>query len=344
MADYTLPGDWQIRAVPHALSEVVDWGQTWLGIDKLWGQTEGDGVKIAILDTGCDLDHPDLDGAILDFQDFTGSPIGARDVAGHGTWCAGYIGARRGNNIGVVGVAPKSKLLIGKVLGDNGSGSDHQILNGIRWADDHDADIISMSLGGPAPMEAVRQAIVEFCSKRAGRFVFCAAGNDGHRRDTVGYPGRYGEVVSVAAVDKSGKLTSWSSYNENVTIAGPGLDMLSTIPTASGGYGVMSGTSMATPCVAAVGALALAKHKSAGSDTPLNSTAQMKEHLRISAKKINGVPVVQPDALLALDNGVVPKLPSGVAGKVVPWCKLGLVMVGCSIQENNEGFCVKVPA
>lgn len=305
MADYTLPGDWRLRIVPRALSEVVDWGQTWLGVDKLWGKTRGKGVRIAVLDTGCDVNHPDLDGAIDDAQDFTGSAFGPMDVQGHGTWCAGYVGARA-NDIGVKGVANECRLLIGKVLGDGGSGSDQGILHGIQWADDHDADIISMSLGGPTPMEAVRGAIIAFCNKRPGRFVFCAAGNDGHKRDTVGYPGRYPEVVSVAAVDRNGQLTSWSSYNEQVTIAGPGLEMLSTIPTTQGSYGVMSGTSMATPCLAAVGALALSYHRDNVSRTPLDTTQQMKDHLRISAKKINGVPVVQPVALIALDEQGAP--------------------------------------
>lgn len=313
MPEWKLPGDIQMRAVTKALSEVVDWGATWMGVDRLWARSEGKGIKVAVLDTGVDAGHPDLDGAILDAADFSGSRWGFDDRQSHGTWCAGYIAAKRGNSIGVVGVAPKSLLLVGKVLGDNGTGSDRAIEAGIRWADNRDADIISMSLGGSTAMPGVLDAIRQFLAGRPGRCVVCAAGNDGHDQDTVGYPARYQETVSVAALDRNGNLTSFSSYNNQVTIAGPGLEMLSTIPRAAGSYGLMSGTSMATPAVAGVLALALAKHHDAPGMTPMDTPEAIKKHLAETAKKVNGVPVIAPDALINEPTVVQPVL-AGVDG------------------------------
>lgn len=299
MSDWRLPGDITLKAIPKALSEVVDWSITWAGIDRLWAKSEGAGIKVAVLDTGVDADHPDLAGAIVDAADFTGSRFGFDDKQSHGSWCAGMIAARRGNSIGIVGVAPRSALLVGKVLGDNGIGNDRAIEAGIRWADKRGADIISMSLGGPAEMPAVLRAIREFLSAKPSRCVVCAAGNDGHDNDTVGYPARYRETVSVAAIDKSGNLTKFSSYNNSVTIAGPGLEMLSTIPRDFGSYGLMSGTSMATPLIAGVLALALAKHRDDPGMTPMDSTESIKKHLAETAKKVNGVPVIAPESFIS---------------------------------------------
>jgi subtilisin family serine protease len=298
MPEWQLPGDITMRSIPKALSEVVDWGATWMGVDRLWARSEGAGIKVAVLDTGVDAGHPDLEGAIVDAADFTGSRWGFDDRQGHGTWCAGYIAAKRGNSIGVVGVAPRSLLLVGKVLGDNGSGSDRAIEAGIRWADKRGADIISMSLGGPAAMPNVLGAIRDFLIAKPARCVVCAAGNDGHDRDTVGYPARYGDTVSVAALDKNGNLTSFSSYNNDVTIAGPGLEMLSCLPRSLGSYGLMSGTSMATPAVAGVLALALSKHRDNPGMTPMDTPDAIKKHLAETAKKVNGIPVIAPESLI----------------------------------------------
>jgi subtilisin family serine protease len=298
---YRLPPDWEMQRVSTPLSEVHDWSLEFLGIPELWKQGRAEGLKICILDTGVDTTHPDLVGCIAEAKDFTGSMWGPMDRVGHGTWCAGMIGARAGNNVGVAGIT-QAKLLIGKVLGDNGSGSDRGIEAGIRWAIDMDADILSLSLGGPRMSERLHRAFIDFVN-RPRRFAFAAAGNDGPG-SRPNFPGAWSETISVAAVDKQGHVTSFSSRGETVDIAAPGFEMLSTVP---GGYGTMSGTSMACPVAAAVGSLALSKHNRTGGQSPLNTVAEMRDHLQRTAID-KGAPgrddeygfgLIDPAALLA---------------------------------------------
>ncbi|MBI3463995.1 MAG: S8 family serine peptidase, partial [Planctomycetes bacterium] len=118
---YRLP-PFTCEATFVALAEQIDWSLAAYKIPQHWVQTRGQGIKVAVLDTGVDLDHPDLAAAIDEARDFTDSPSGPRDRNGHGTHVAGTIAARR-NEAGVVGVAPECHLLIGKVLGDDGSGA-----------------------------------------------------------------------------------------------------------------------------------------------------------------------------------------------------------------------------
>jgi subtilisin family serine protease len=137
-----------------------------------------------------------------------------------------------------------------------------------------------MSLGGPAMHPEVRELLQAFVTLKPRRFAFAAAGNDG-AKTPVNYPGRWPEMQAIAAVDKDGNLTSFSSYEPDiVAVAAPGYQMLSTIP---GGYGLMSGTSMACPVAAGVGAKILAKHANAGGHTPVDTPQEMREHLQKTA-------------------------------------------------------------
>jgi subtilisin family serine protease len=264
-----------------SLAETHDWSLPFLGIPPLWKLSEGEGVRVAVLDTGCDLDHPDLQGAVADAKDFSGSLWGVRDRQGHGTHCAGVIGARA-NDIGIRGIAPKCELLIGKVLGDDGSGTEDAIRAGLEWAFERGAHIVSMSLGGPRMSERLHDAIKAIV-KSAHRFVICAAGNDG-RANSVNYPAVWDETIAVAAVDENGRLTKFSSQGPQVDIAAPGANILSTVPITAGGYARMSGTSMATPIVAAIAALCLAKHLKQGGHTGLESWRDLQAHLRKTAR------------------------------------------------------------
>lgn len=269
-----LPPDTDLTRRLAPLSETIDWSARFLGVPDLWSQTEGESVVVAILDTGCDLDHPDLDGAIIDAKDFTGSRIGPSDLHGHGTWCAGAVAARRGNNIGVVGISPKVRLLVAKVLGDGGGGSDRSIVAGLEWAAGHPEVkaglfITSNSYGGAGMPKYVRDAFA-----RAPGYHFAAAGNDGGR---IGEPAAFDSCVSVGACDNQGQLTAFTSRIGRLDIVGPGANMLSTAPR--GGYQSMTGTSMACPVVAAVGALCIAKHAQHGGATDLTTVADMREHL-----------------------------------------------------------------
>lgn len=265
--------------LPSDIGKVIDRSLTQYGIPEAWAETKGEGVTVAVLDTGWDVGHPDLAIGVMGAKDFTGSFFGERDRAGHGTHCAGTIGARGRVN----GVAPACSLLIGKVLGDDGSGRDNGIAAGIAWACAMGADVISMSLGSPAPSPAM-QAEMQKAVATHGVFIICAAGNDGYRpgQNTVNYPARYNTLcLPTAAVDENGRVAEFSSRGPEVAIAAPGVNILSTYLGHS--YARLSGTSMATPFVAGVVALCVAKHRKSPGKTPLNTLAELEKHLAATA-------------------------------------------------------------
>lgn len=251
----------KVEALQSVANE-IPWGVKLMQAPEVWEEGEkGEGIVICILDTGIDKGHPDLRDNIIGGRNFSdsGSAEDYSDRNGHGTHVAGTIAAVENEN-GVVGVAPKSKLLIGKVLGDDGSGSYKSIINGIRWATNWRGNngervrIISMSLGGSYNDPRQYKAILEACSE--GIMVICAAGNEGDADENTyeyGYPALYNETISVAACDENRKLASFSNNNLQVDVIGAGVKVLSTYPQSQ--YAVLSGTSMATPHIS--GALAL---------------------------------------------------------------------------------------
>lgn len=252
----TAPG--QIVSVKAATDE-ADWGHAAIGVPEAWKVTKGKGAVVAVLDTGADHAHRDLKNQILMSKDFTGSRSGDSDVNGHGSHCAGVVAAEA-NGVGMVGVAPEAKLIIGKVLGDRGSGSDAGIAAGIDWAVRNGADVISMSLGSSGPSARIHDAVKRAAAK--GVIVVAAAGNAGPGANTVGYPGGHPECVCVAATDSAGKVASFSSRGPQLTVAAPGVQVKSCYPGDR--FAVMSGTSMATPYVAGCAALYVADAKARG--------------------------------------------------------------------------------
>ena len=264
------------KAVPS--QEFADWGIWLTRLPDIWSDTQGEGVRVAVLDTGVDPDHPDLQDGIDAAEDFTGD--GIEDANGHGTHCAGIVGARL-NGVGLVGAAPRCRLLIGKVLDNQGRGSYRQIAAGIDWAVNQRADIVSLSLGGPESSDLLFRAVHRALSK--GVFIVCAAGNEGSVfRNSIGYPGRYGSVITVAAHDRNGNASGFSSRGGEVDFMAPGEDIWSTY--RDGTYAKLSGTSMATPFAAGVSALIVAKHKAQGGNTPVENVEDLRNHLlRMSA-------------------------------------------------------------
>jgi len=270
---YHLP-PFKVDKVMLATAETIDWGLKLLGIPPLWKETQGEGIKVGVLDTGIALEHPDLQPAILKAQDFTRSPSAAYDAQGHGTHVSGIIAARR-NAKGIVGVAPQSKIIAAKVLNDEGAGTSQDIIAGIHWAIESGADILSMSLGSPEPDEGIHQALLLAISK--GVFVITAAGNEGPDLDTVGYPAGFPEMVAVGSIDRRKHLSQFSSRGRQVDVVAPGDEITSCYPPRS--YATLSGTSMATPFISGVVALALAKHRKMGGKTPLRTQQDLIEHL-----------------------------------------------------------------
>jgi len=266
-----------VRRANLKSQDTIDWGLEAMGIPELWKITQGEGVKVAILDTGIAADHPDLKDAIVAAKDFTGSKSGFLDRQSHGSHCAGIVGARN-NGVGVIGVAPKCQFIIGKVLGDNGSGQYEWIEQGMYWALEQGADIISMSLGGPVGTPALEKACKEVMKKA---ILICAAGNSGSggwgESDTIGFPGAYPGVICVGSINSHKDRSQFSSVGKNLSVMAPGENILSCVPPDK--YARYSGTSMATPFVAGVAALILSKHRQHGGGTPCESQAEMFSHL-----------------------------------------------------------------
>ena len=264
----------ELKVVAETQGERINWAESLLGIPSVWIETMGQGVKVAVLDTGIDTDHPDLKEAIVETRDFTGD--GIEDINGHGTHCAGIIGARL-NSVGFVGVAPKCDLLIGKVLGNDGRGDFAWIADGVDWAVEQQPGIISMSLGGPVSSNNLYKSIHRALTEEV--FIICAAGNEGSLfQNSIGYPGRYGGVITVASHDRDGNRSGFSSRGGEIDVMAPGSNIWSTYK--DGGYAELSGTSMAAPFIAGLAALIVSKHiKTAENETPLNNNENLKSHL-----------------------------------------------------------------
>ncbi|RDI45624.1 S8 family peptidase [Falsibacillus pallidus] len=255
-----------VKLVPNQLieqlSEVneIPKGVELIKAPEIWGQAKGTGIKVAVLDTGCDTSHPDLKDRIAGGRNFTeddnGDPNSFMDYNGHGTHVCGTIAASM-NGQGVVGVAPEAEILMLKVLGKDGSGQYEWITNAIQYAIDQKVDIISMSLGGPSDEKELHDVIKKAVLEN-GILVVCAAGNEGDGRsetDEFGYPGGYNEVISVGSVNLERGSSDFSNSNNEVDVVAPGEKITSTF--LGGKYATFSGTSMATPHVA--GSLALLK-------------------------------------------------------------------------------------
>lgn len=237
---------------PRALQHGVDWGVSSYGIPSLWQKSQGEGVTVAVVDTGV-AHHPALDEAVIDRRNFT-SDSEAEDTVGHGTHVAGIIAARNGL---AKGIAPASKILSLKVLGHSGMGSNDWVSQAVRFAIESKVQIISMSLGSSRPDDGVHSAIRE--AYAAGIIVVCAAGNDA---GSVNYPAAYKETIAVGAVDSNGAACEFSCKGKEIAVAAPGQDITST--WLNGGYATVSGTSMAAPFVSGVLALYVAAEAKMG--------------------------------------------------------------------------------
>lgn len=221
----------------------------------------GGGVPVGIVDTGIDATHEDLQGKLAACGTSVNGAVKAgacADDNDHGTHVAGTIAATANNRLGVVGVAFSSPLVICKALSGDGSGSIADVASCIVWAHQRGAKVISMSLGGAASItlrNAVRLAWK--AGATGGSVLVAAAGNDGSTATE--FPAGYPEVVSVAAVSDAGAHAAFSNVNDDVELAAPGVNVLST--KRGGGYVRFSGTSMATPHVAGATALVWDQHR-----------------------------------------------------------------------------------
>lgn len=215
-----------------------------------WGLSKGSkNVVVAVVDTGVDLDHPDLKGQILSGHNVVKPSEKPYDDVGHGTHVAGIISALVNNGEGVAGMTWYNKVMPVKVLDQSGSGTTYSVAEGIIWAADHGAKVINLSLGNYAQAEFLHDAIKYAYDKDV--VLVAATGNDNTERP--GYPAAYPEVFAVSATDSSMHRASFSNYGDYVDVMAPGASIASTYPGNQ--YAALSGTSMASPHVSALAAL-----------------------------------------------------------------------------------------
>jgi subtilisin len=224
--------------------------------DMIWPLFRGQNERIAILDTGYSA-HNDLPHPVATQSFIRGESVDDRNA--HGTHCAGTALGRNG-----IGVAPDAQLIVGKVLSNSGSGSSTGIAEGIEWAVDEGATIISMSRGGGAAHEPTRRAIQR--ANDNGILVCASAGNSGQRlpTNTIGYPGRHLETYCSGSMDQQGRISSFSSAGREMDGVTPGSAIVSTSNTSPTGYKTMSGTSMSCPFSAGLFAVVRSGMASAG--------------------------------------------------------------------------------
>jgi thermitase len=257
---YYMSNQWGLENAGQIIVGQVGKVNADINAETAWKVTTGSAVKVAVLDTGIDGDHPDIASQILLQKDFTGSGS-VNDFYGHGTHVSGILAAVTNNTLGISGVCPDCKLLNGKVLNDNGSGANSWIANGIIWATDNGAKVINMSLGGSQKSTTLENAVKYAWNH--GVVVVAAAGNAGNPSKS--YPGAYINAIAVASTNNLDKKSTFSSYGSWVDVAAPGENIYSTFPThtfylgtahgRSQNYDFGSGTSMATPMVAGTAAL-----------------------------------------------------------------------------------------
>lgn len=226
---------------------------TVLSEDDGFNEVDTQGVVVAVIDTGLDVNHPAFQGRVVSPYNVLTGTSDVTDTEGHGTHVAGIIAGAWDKNAKAGGVDPNAKIMPIKAAGKNGGFKASDVATGIRYAVDHGAKVINLSLGGPIKMPYVQDAITYAESK--GVVVVAAMGNNGKEKAT--YPAEFNDVEAVAS-SKGDKRSKFSNYGDRTDVSAPGENILSTVP--GGQYGTKSGTSMASPYVAGEAALVVAEH------------------------------------------------------------------------------------
>ncbi len=249
------------KSVPTAFIETLPWGVDRIDADLVWDQDQdgiqnemaaaGQGIKVALLDSGINLRHPDLRDNICGGYNAIDARKDPVDTFGHGTHVAGIIAGIK-NEIGVIGVAPEASLYAVKVL-DINSGYVSDVIEGLQWCIDNEMQVVNMSVGLPEDIDVFHEAIV--AANEQGIVLVAASGNYG-AGDTIIYPAKYAEVIAVGATDYYDQVPYWSSQGPEIEITAPGMEIYSTYLGVA--YRDLIGTSMACPHVSGTAALVLA--------------------------------------------------------------------------------------
>jgi thermitase len=298
--------------VPAAPPESVPGGS---GLDTQWAlerihtlpmtiSHDNDYVLVAVLDTGIDKGHEDLVDRVVAEIDFTGSGS-AGDVYGHGTPVAGIIAADAENDLGIMGVAPGSRLVNVKVADDSGRCQISKLIDGIIWAVDNGARVINISIEFKESVPGLEDAINYAWQK--GAVIIAAAGNEGGA-DPV-YPAAYEHCLAVTALQESGALAPLANYGDWVDVAAPGLDIYATLPGDA--YGYKHGTSFAAAYVSGLAALLFPLAVDTSGDGNLNDEVRRAiengcDFIGIAGTGNGRIDVAVSLAEIELDGGSLP--------------------------------------
>lgn len=305
-----------------ALGESVDWGLA--DAPALWEQTAGEGIKVAILDNGCDVDHPDIAGQIDEIRDFTGAGFAKGD---HGTPVTSLILGKK-NGVGIIGGAPKARGAVYQIMAGQ-SGLLSWMVDALYHAIDvYHADVVNISAGFPSYDAAVAKVINHGLSR--GVLFAVAAGNDG-RDNSVSFPARW--TGGIAAYNRAEQLSRFSSRGPEVLCACPGEGITAAAP--GGGYALVNGTSFASPIFCSWAILALAKHRLHGGATPIRNQKELQEHVAEACQDMGATGF---DA----GWGYGKLLPKALVGKPAPVAPDPMAPAS---KEINLGFCtLRMPA
>jgi len=269
------------------------------GVPEAWPAGGGEGVRVAVIDSGVDTAHPDLAGKVVAARDFSGAGPATQDPTGHGTAVAGILAAEADDGEGIAGVCPECELVVARVdaygaAGDNGT---IQLARAIQWSSNQGARVINVSLGTSTPSPQLARAVERVSGD--GALVVAAAGDPGSGFPL--YPAAYPQAVSVSA--GVGDEDAWSNPGD---ISASGDGVLSPLP--GGGHGAFSGTSAATPQVSGAAALLVGGGL---------STAEARERLLSAARDVQGTVTPSLDvasAVRASESGGCPGDDEGTRG------------------------------
>jgi subtilisin family serine protease len=279
----------------------LTWGIDRIEADLAWSKTGGSKIKVAILDTGIDLDHPDLRDNIKGDVNMIKPRNSGDDDSGHGTHVAGVIAAVD-NKIGVIGTGPEISLYAVKVLDKKGDGWLSDLIDALDWCIDNEMQVINMCFGSPNDNQSFHDAIIRV--NLAGITQVASAGNNGEYDGLIEYPAKYPQTIAVSAVDRDGEFASFSSYGSMIDLTAPGVNIKSTYK--KGSYKIMSGTSMSAPHVTGVVALILktkVKRYDLDGDKKWDPD-EIKSKLRRSAEALGLDPNKQGAGLVRADFAV----------------------------------------
>ncbi|MER6093998.1 type VII secretion-associated serine protease mycosin [Streptomyces bluensis] len=310
-----LTGALLLTSAPTASADYVrdqQWVLDVFAMEKTWAESQGEGVTVAVVDTGVDDTHPDLSGQVLAGKDYTGGGNAREDVDGHGTSMASLIaghGHGPENSSGMMGLAPKAKILPLRTLkSKTDKNPEESWADAIRYAVDRGAKVINLSFAneygktGPYGREAIAYA------QANDVVVIAGVGNNG---GDVGYPAALPGVVAVGAVDKNANLWTSSNTGKEVALTAPGVDILTANPNRSPKYGVATGTSDATAYVSATAALVRAKYPDLTAGQVVNrliKSASFLGHKGLKAPDEKyGYGIIRPYQAVTMDIPAGPK-------------------------------------